>query len=121
MEPGTGWFPIVPVGLALAGIERDSVDMNSLLTSSRVRDTFRQYAKGVRNGTVTAASGDRVDKMMDLMESRDDPSPNRLRQGLGIHVEPQEGLRSLKLADRLREYSEEGLLVYDTWLVSALA
>src|SRR4030095_4374271 len=32
MELGTGWFPIVPVGLALAGAARvDTVDLHDLL------------------------------------------------------------------------------------------
>ena len=45
LELGTGWYPIVPVGLALAGIEQViTIDVSPLLDSARLERVLELYA-----------------------------------------------------------------------------
>ncbi|MBV8734006.1 MAG: class I SAM-dependent methyltransferase [Solirubrobacterales bacterium] len=51
LELGTGWYPIVPVGLALAGApEVTSIDVTALLEAERVRRTLDMYAAALASG-----------------------------------------------------------------------
>lgn len=43
LEIGTGWYPIVPVHMALAGWNVATVDITTHLTSERVVATFREF------------------------------------------------------------------------------
>jgi ubiquinone/menaquinone biosynthesis C-methylase UbiE len=48
MEIGTGWYPIVPIGIALAsGAKVVTVDTSDLLSRQRVLDTFSALARMV--------------------------------------------------------------------------
>jgi hypothetical protein len=51
LELGTGWYPIVPIGLALAGVERViTIDISPLLSAERVRRVFERYAAVLASG-----------------------------------------------------------------------
>jgi hypothetical protein len=51
LELGTGWYPIVPIGLALAGAEQvTTIDVSSLLDAPRVRRTLAAYAAAIESG-----------------------------------------------------------------------
>jgi hypothetical protein len=76
LELGTGWYPIVPIGLALAGVEQVvSIDVSPLLDLERSRAVLELYAAQLRSGrlrellpeldsgraeAVIAAAGDRT-------------------------------------------------------------
>lgn len=75
LELGTGWYPIVPLGLLLAGVERVvTIDVSPLLDLERTREVLELYAAKLRSGklqtlvpgidaaraqAVIAAAGDR--------------------------------------------------------------
>jgi SAM-dependent methyltransferase len=53
LELGTGWYPVVPVGLFLCGAGRVyTVDVRSGLTLERVRRVLTAYAAGAAQGTL---------------------------------------------------------------------
>lgn len=55
LELGTGWHPIVPIGLLLAGVERVcTIDISPLLELERTRHVLRLYASRLRSGTLQA-------------------------------------------------------------------
>lgn len=52
LELGTGWYPVVPVGMALAGVGRVvTVDVSSLLSPERTRRVLSAYATLLRSGS----------------------------------------------------------------------
>lgn len=59
LELGTGWYPIVPVGLALAGFrEVTTLDVSPLADADRTRQTLELYAAWLRSGRLaTILSG----------------------------------------------------------------
>jgi hypothetical protein len=51
LELGTGWYPIVPVGLVLAGVERVvTIDVSPLLDLERARTVLELYASQLQSG-----------------------------------------------------------------------
>jgi hypothetical protein len=51
LELGTGWYPVVPVGLALTGVTRVvTVDVSSLLSPERTRQVLAAYVALLRSG-----------------------------------------------------------------------
>jgi hypothetical protein len=63
VELGTGWFPLVPIGLVLLGADRVcTIDTQDLLDRDRVLATLRRYADAVSAGDVPA----RPDKLARL-------------------------------------------------------
>lgn len=56
LELGTGWYPIVPIGLALAGAERVvTVDVSPLLDRERVAQVVGRYRAALEAGDLRAA------------------------------------------------------------------
>ena len=53
LELGTGWFPIVPVGLALAGADRvTTVDRQDLLNLDRIRQAMELHRSLLADGVI---------------------------------------------------------------------
>lgn len=51
LELGTGWYPIVPLGLTLAGTGQvTTIDVSSLLEARRVKRTMEFYADALESG-----------------------------------------------------------------------
>lgn len=51
LEIGTGWYPIVPIGLYLNGFDRIfSVDISSLISTSSVHATINLYSEYFKSG-----------------------------------------------------------------------
>lgn len=60
VELGTGWHPIVPVGLALLGVEQVyTLDINPMISPRTLGEVLRAYAAGLDSGAV-AVSGPRA-------------------------------------------------------------
>ena len=56
LELGTGWYPIVPIGLALAGAEGvTTLDVSSLTDADRTRRTLELYAVWLDSGRLSSA------------------------------------------------------------------
>jgi hypothetical protein len=56
LEVGTGWYPIVPIGLALAGAHKvTTLDISSLADADRTRRTLELYASWLESGRLATA------------------------------------------------------------------
>jgi len=89
LELGTGWYPIVPVGLALAGVERVvTIDVSPLLDLGRTREVLELYASQLRSGTLRLPEI-AADRAQAVIAAARDPSPRdapELLARLGIRV-----------------------------------
>ena len=95
LELGTGWFPIVPLGLALAGADRvTTVDRQDLLSLDRVRATMELQRTLLADGAIELPGPDappldealqRLDDAIDT-SSRVGETPRSVLARLGIDV-----------------------------------
>jgi hypothetical protein len=74
LEIGTGWYPIVPLGLFLCGVDKIwTYDIAALLSGDRVRETMRQLAEAADNGLLQdllpSYSGERLDRLRSAADS----------------------------------------------------
>ena len=80
LELGTGWYPVVPVGLYLCGAaEVVTVDVRSLLTADRVKEVMaglvRSYDAGELQERLPDVDATRVDVLRQTLDAPgDDPS-----------------------------------------------
>ncbi len=75
-ELGTGWFPITPVGLALAGAGRVlSIDRHALLQRPQLVHTLEHYRRHLEAGTISLPDGSTPD---------DSTSTNRVETALAL-------------------------------------
>jgi hypothetical protein len=91
LELGTGWYPVVPVGLALAGVARVvTIDVSSLLSVERTRQVLTSYAALLRSGSAQALlpeiSGDRAEAVIAAADDRSAQSADELLEPLGVQV-----------------------------------
>jgi hypothetical protein len=85
IELGTGWFPIIPIGLALSGAGAVwSVDAQDLLAHERVVATLRQYHKLLVRGWVTLRPDGVEQRLDDLLARADRLDARALLAELGI-------------------------------------
>lgn len=87
-ELGTGWFPITPVGLALAGASRVlSIDTQSLTERQQLVETLEFYDRHLSAGTIVlgAEARTRASAMINDALSGD-KSMDEMLTGLGIEL-----------------------------------
>lgn len=85
LELGTGWFPIIPIGLALSGVETVySVDIQSLLSRETVRVTLEMYAKAQARGQVTVLRADAPERIKTVLRMGERASEKDFLAHLGI-------------------------------------
>jgi Methyltransferase domain len=86
-ELGTGWYPIVPVGLALAGAERvATIDVSPLLDRERVARVLDLYARALGEGWLDLPGVDhaRAEALVEGARARREGSPAELLEVLGV-------------------------------------
>jgi len=89
-EVGTGWYPTVPVGLALSGVERVvTFDIRALCSAEHVRDLLAQLValrhSGELEGLLPAVAADRLDALESCVD--DTASDSRgLLAPLGVEL-----------------------------------
>jgi hypothetical protein len=91
LELGTGWYPVVPVGLALAGVDQVlTVDVSPLLNLERTRKVLALYASRVRAGAAQTLmpeiSAERAEAVIATAGDRTARSPAELLERLGVRV-----------------------------------
>lgn len=85
LDLGTGWYPIVPLGLWLSGAgEVHSVDLNDHVTRHRVLDTARRYLALDAEGLLDGLRPDRVAVLRDVVEAPGERSGHELLGALGV-------------------------------------
>ena len=91
LELGTGWYPVVPVGLYLCGAsEVWTFDIVPLLRNSRVRHTLHLFADFADRGTLQnhlpRLRLERMKSLREALTAAKHESPEKLLQKLKVHA-----------------------------------
>jgi hypothetical protein len=91
LELGTGWYPIVPVGLVLAGVERVvTIDVTQLLDLERTRSVLELYAVQLQSGRLETLlpeiDSDRAEALIAAARDRTARDAGELLERLGVRV-----------------------------------
>ena len=85
MELGTGWYPIVPIGLALNGASRVlSVDSHHLLDRHRVTLALQTCGRLLDQDVIESRAGDAAARVRDVLKHAEDKGPTEILAELGI-------------------------------------
>ena len=84
VEVGTGWFPIVPLGLALHGASVLTIDKHKHLDARRVRMTMQMLSDLERSGQLRCGSTDQLALLRTLLSDPERTSGADLLEPLGI-------------------------------------
>lgn len=84
VEIGTGWFPIVPLGLAVHGGSVVTLDIGAHLDSQRVRLAMQMLSDLVATGRIQVGVQDRLDRLRALLDSPSDTPVAELLGPLGV-------------------------------------
>lgn len=84
VEIGTGWFPIVPLGLAVHGCDVVTIDVAGHLDPSRVRLAMQVLSDLAADGRITVASPTRLARLRSLVDSPANATVSDLLAPLGI-------------------------------------
>lgn len=90
LEIGTGWYPIIPVGLYLCGATTIwTIDRTSLLSSKSIRETLCLFVKYAKNGNLVKIlpfiRRDRVIKLQNVLKQNDLLSSPQILEKLNIY------------------------------------
>lgn len=102
LELGTGWYPIVPIGLYLAGAGKIiTLDIAALMNTERIYNTldkFKQYYdSGKLQKYIPAVNGERYSKLVELIKQRN-LSLEEILSALNIEYQIEDA-RKLSLKD----------------------
>lgn len=91
LELGTGWLPIIPIGLYICGASKIwTVDKISLLHSSRVREVLTVFIEYAQNGSLVKIlpwiHDSRVFKLKSVLEDKSLSSPAQILERLKIYT-----------------------------------
>lgn len=99
LELGTGWYPVVPIGLYLCGAaETWTYDIAPLLSEERVRRTLSLFEEYDRSGNLEQRLPhlwpDRLATVYELARSSEGLPPEKLLERMKIHVCVQDAQRT---------------------------
>jgi ubiquinone/menaquinone biosynthesis C-methylase UbiE len=87
LELGTGWFPIIPVGLVLAGAsEVYTVDMHDLTDRDRTIQTLERFEVMLGNGQLALQNADARARARELLDRARGMSGHELLAEMGIRA-----------------------------------
>lgn len=86
VEVGTGWFPVVPLGLALHGASVVTIDKHNHLDARRVRLTMQMVSDLAASGRVRCGSPEQLSMLRTLLKNPGLTSATDLLEPLGIHA-----------------------------------
>jgi hypothetical protein len=91
IEIGTGWYPVVPIGLYLSGAsEIWSFDISPLLEAGRLRATLERFVEQGRDGTLQKRlpylKADRLQRLANLAQRASQEAPTAVLAELNIHA-----------------------------------
>lgn len=89
LELGTGWYPVVPIGLYLCGARVWTVDRMSLLRASEVKEVLRLFLEHTQRGGLTEilpyVYEDRISSLQNLLDDDRPLPPAEMLKKLDIH------------------------------------
>jgi hypothetical protein len=95
IELGTGWYPIVPLGLALSGARRVlSFDLVPLLDPARVLGTLKMYRRLAHAGRLPALEPDACDRIDEVLARAAGRSAQWLLEAFGVCVRRADARRT---------------------------
>ncbi|NOT42028.1 MAG: class I SAM-dependent methyltransferase [Alphaproteobacteria bacterium] len=117
LELGTGWYPVVPIGLWLCGADRNwTYDITPLLNADRLRATLTKFADAARDNALRAllpaAQPDRVEQLDVLCKRSAAEDPIALLASIGIEVRIQDAQNSGLLPDSVDLFTSTSVLEY---------
>jgi hypothetical protein len=91
LELGTGWYPIVPVGLALAGVvETTTVDISPLVDAQRAQRTFQSFAAAIQSDRLRDALPEidprRADAIVEAARDREPQTVDVMLARVGVSL-----------------------------------
>lgn len=87
LDLGTGWYPVVPVGLWLSGAGHVvSVDLNDHVTRDRVLDTARRYLALEAEGLLEGLRPDRLAVVRKVVAAPGERNGHELLAALGVRT-----------------------------------
>ncbi len=87
LDLGTGWYPVVPVGLWLSGAgEVLSVDVTDLVDRGRVLDTARRYLSQHAAGRLEGLRPERLDRLREVVDAPGDRDGHELLAAMGVRT-----------------------------------
>lgn len=99
LELGTGWYPVVPIGLWLSGAgEVTTVDVTDLVSRERVLQTGRRYLDLHAAGRLAGLRPDRLSCLREVVEAPGAQGGHALLADVGVRTVVGDA-RSLPLAD----------------------
>jgi SAM-dependent methyltransferase len=89
LEIGTGWYPIVPLGLYLSGFhDIVSIDISDLLTTASIHQTIQRYRSYIESGRLISflhqVDMDRFEKLKELLLINE--PPHELLKRINIQI-----------------------------------
>lgn len=118
LELGTGWLPIIPVGLWICGARKIwTLDIEPLLQTGRVLNVLRHYSDYANRGALShllpEAQGHRIQQLETaLAASKPEELPAAVLERLGIHYLVRDA-RQIPLADHTIDFFvSSGVLEY---------
>ncbi len=117
VELGTGWFPVVPVGLFLCGAgDIWTFDIAPLLSADRIKAMLARFQEYERSGALKAilphVVPDRVARLGEISKRAEELSPEALLEELNIHVRVQDAQDTGLPAGTLDLFVSSGVLEY---------
>ena len=85
LELGTGWYPVVPVGLALAGIEQViTIDVSPLLDGARLKRVLELYADSQLAATLPGLDETRAKALIEAARAATPAGPTEALAAMGV-------------------------------------
>lgn len=99
VELGTGWYPVVALGMALHGARVVSVDTRAHLDGDRIALTLRRVLRLVDDGAVRVPEGAALDRARELVAAGGPVPPRALQEvGVGSHLADARDLSGIPAA-----------------------
>jgi SAM-dependent methyltransferase len=99
IELGTGWYPVVPIGLWLCGADKvRTYDIAQHLTSARLTATLQRFVEIFDNGTLMdrlpLADAGRAKQLASLIENARRAAPGELLRRIGVEYIVEDFVRN---------------------------
>ncbi len=117
MEVGSGWFPLVPLGLWLCGVEEVwTFDIEPLLSTETLKKTLSELLRALENGTLARllpeARAERLRILRGLTSSAGAEKPAAVLARLHIHARVQGAQETGIPANKVDLFFSTGVLEY---------
>src|ERR1041385_6969243 len=116
-ELGTGWFPVIPIGLYLCGArEIWTIDIEPLLRSKAVLQVLEYYVQceeaGVLQKILPSRPADKIETLRSVLANSRNQQPAAMLEALKIHVIVADAQKTSIPNSRVDFFVSSGVLEY---------